>query len=165
MATGTDRCDGLRAFEKLISPVIADLCFKDEPSKKVDDVLRMLISNHSPIIDTKTIPPLIQCLWTDDADNRLRINQTLIALQQADYPNSLLQKEQDAFKGWIPGKDEKSADVALKVRNWSSWWNSTRANQKRTCGISATSGSLLSRVSASGPSSPVVSPSTSCQIK
>jgi hypothetical protein len=133
MATNTVSCDGLRAFEQLMLPVIEDLCFRGEPSKKVDDVLRLIMSSHSPLVDTKTIPPLIQCLWTDDADNRLRIHQTLKALQQADYPQTLSQKEDEAFKAWVPGKDEKSGDVAVWVRNWSAWWNSTQASQKTSC--------------------------------
>jgi hypothetical protein len=139
-----------------MSPVIEDLCFSGEPSKKVDDILGLIISTHSPIIDTKTIPPLIQCLWTDDADNRLRIHQTLMALQQADYPKSLLQKEEDAFKGWVPGKDEKPGDVALWVRNWSAWWNSTRAIQKASCN-SAPLANSQSPVPSSELGTPVVS--------
>jgi len=133
MAAHTDSCDGLRSFEQLMPPLIADLCFKDEPSKKVDQVGKLLVSTHSPAIDATTIPELIQCLWTDDADNRLRINQTLIALQQADYPGSLAKQDQEAFKGWIPGKDEKSGDVAVWVKSWSSWWNTARASQRTAC--------------------------------
>ncbi|HLW72093.1 MAG TPA: hypothetical protein VKS22_15890 [Candidatus Binataceae bacterium] len=133
MASHTNSCDGRQAFQQLMAPVIADLCFKDEPSKKVDDVARLLVSIHSPTIDTIAIPRLLQCLWTDDADNRLRIHQTLIALQQADYPSSLSEAEQKQFAGWIPGKDEKSGDMAVWVKHWSSWWNSAQASQNTTC--------------------------------
>jgi len=133
MAAYAGKCDGLAAFDHLMSPVIEDLCFSGEPSKKVDDDLGLIISTHSPVINAKTIPRLIQCLWTDDADNRLRIHQTLMALQQADYPKSLSQTEAGAFKSWVPGKDEKPGDVAIWVRNWSGWWASAQASQKASC--------------------------------
>ncbi len=133
MAANAVNCDGLRAFDQLMSPVIEDLCFKNEPGKKVDDILGLLIMTHTPMIDTITVPRLIRCLWTDDADNRLRIHQTLMALQKADYSNSLAQKDVDAFKSWVPGKDEKPADLAQRIRAWSDWWGRTPTRANTGC--------------------------------
>jgi hypothetical protein len=116
-----------------MAPVIDDLSFSAEPSKKADDILGLIMTTHSPCIDTRTIPPLIQCLWTEDADNRLRIHQALMALQLADYPTSVTQKDQVIFKSWVPGKDETPGDVAVWVKKWSDWSDTALANQKATC--------------------------------
>jgi hypothetical protein len=118
MASQAVDCEGLTAFEKLMSPIIDHLCFNTIPSNNVDEMLRLVVSEHSPLIDTRIVPQLINCLWTDDPDKRLRIHQTLIALQQADYPESLPESDLGDFQKWIPAKDEKAGDIEKWIEKW-----------------------------------------------
>jgi hypothetical protein len=62
-------------------------------------VLRLIVDFHSPTADSVVIPALIETLRTENADNRLRINQTLLDLQKADFPSSEPDKD---LSDWVP---------------------------------------------------------------
>src|SRR5262249_55656887 len=69
----------------LMLPVLQDLCFKDAPTQQVDETLRLLILTNSTVTTQVVVPALIECLRTENADNRLRIHRTLLDLQRINY--------------------------------------------------------------------------------
>jgi hypothetical protein len=109
---------GDRICEAFI-PLVDDLGFKSVPPVEAARVLRLIVDFHSPTADSVVIPALIETLRTENADNRLRINQTLLDLQKADFPSSEPDKD---LSDWVPKKDESAAAVDARVQAWLKWW-------------------------------------------
>ena len=100
-------------------PLVDDLGFNGVPPVEAASVLRLIVDFHSPTSDSVVIPALIETLRTENADNRLRINETLLDLQKADFPSSEPDKD---LSGWVPKKDESAAAVDARVQSWLKWW-------------------------------------------
>lgn len=100
-------------------PLVDDLGFKSVPPVEATSVLRLIVDFHSPTADSLVIPALIETLRTENADNRLRINQTLLDLQKADFSSSVPDND---LSGWIPNKDEGALAVNAHVQAWLKWW-------------------------------------------
>lgn len=109
--------------EAVISPLVDQLGFKEVSPRLKDDMLRLVINFHSLPVNAVVIPHLIDTLWTENADVRLRVHQTLQKIQKADYPNVTVAKTTEA---WIPAKDELPGDIDLHVHAWHVWWDSVR---------------------------------------
>jgi hypothetical protein len=106
----------------LMGPVLGDLCIAGEPSQRVDGILQLLMDIHSKSFDWTLVEPLIQCLHTQSADNRLRIQRTLIDLAKADFPEEWTKVAQPEMAAWEPAKEDLPGTVDRCSLAWGDWW-------------------------------------------
>jgi hypothetical protein len=110
----------------IMAPMLHTLPFKEVSPKLADNVLRLVVDLHSPTANAAVIPQLFDALRTENADVRLRIHRTLLALQKADYPGSPLDAKNKVLTEWVPGKDESAGDIDARVHAWRTWWTATQ---------------------------------------
>jgi hypothetical protein len=127
-AASLDRTNGAQVVASVVDPLLRQLRFDGVAPRLADDVLRLVVDFHSPVTDSIVVPRLIEGLRTDNADIRLRVQRTLLALQSADYRQVSVNR---SLITWVPAKDESPSDIDGKVRDWDAWWTRAQLDSNR----------------------------------
>ncbi len=108
-------------LKAMLEPLLRELRYRAVSPRTVEDIQRLLVDFHSPAVDRLVIPGLIEALTNENGDVRLHIRETLVALQEADFPD--VPVPEDVAK-WVPKKDDSPNLIASHVTRWRNWWNS-----------------------------------------
>jgi outer membrane protein OmpA-like peptidoglycan-associated protein len=111
----------------IVRPLIDELTFKGIARRQIDDTHRFIVGVHSVDVNKAAIPLLIKSLRTENADVRLGVQQLLLDLQKADYPQFSL--DGDPFRPllkWMPNDKETPGEVEGFVQLWLQWWRATQ---------------------------------------
>jgi len=104
----------------ILDPLVRLLRYRDLDRRVAEDVLSLTLEFRSPKLDQRTVPMLIEALRTENPDVRLRIHQTLKALRDLDYANSI---NYDTLADWVPAKSDSAALIEEKIKRYWTWWN------------------------------------------
>lgn len=108
----------------VLNPLARWLRYREVDRRLADELLHLFIDYHHPQRNRVTVPALIAALQTENSDVRLRIHETLKALQSLDYAATPI--DADLAK-WVPSKGESAKAVEDQRKKHLAWWEKAKA--------------------------------------
>jgi len=117
------RLDSADVDGELIEPLLRPLQYAGITAEQTDRVLRLVTYHRNAGVNRLAMPLLVESLHTENPDVRLRVHQTLSAVQAADYAATAIP---DKVANWVPARSDSVASVDERARAWSDWWTTVQ---------------------------------------